>query len=211
MAGTPSITITSSRISELARVLKLPSDKPISRETLEAAVNLAFNSWLEVLLGPMRPRSVTELYLAWLRDLHRVLLPNDQPSERHLSVNCNFPYAQAAYLVRILRQEQPSTLRRIVLEELSRELSALSKAIKSIKVDPDEPDQGKSVRLTKAARDELTRILGELCADGEAMRPVRTEGVMGDYVAILVPLHDVAVLLERVNRHLAQAKKEANA
>jgi hypothetical protein len=209
MAGTLSITISSDRISELARILKLPPEKPISKDTLEAAANLAFNSWLDVLLGPMRPHSLTELYLMWLRNLHRVLLPRDQPSERHLSVNFNFPYAQAAYLARILRQEQPSALRRVILEELSRELAALSKAIKSIKVDPDEPDQGKSVRVTKAARDELTRILGELCADGKEMRPIRTEGVMGDYVAILVPVQDVAILLERVNQQLAQVKKEA--
>ena len=192
-----SIELSDGQVSELALAFEVGRGQGLSAAELGNLATMALDSWMRTLLGPSRPRSTTELYINWLRDIYEHHLTEELPSERRLFNNLDFPYGQAAYLARVLRELQSANLRMKALGEL--ETTVKPRVVESKKwVKEGRGEERMSMTVSKAARRELDVVLGTLIEAGTPVRPLKTEGTMGDYAAVLVVAADIANIASEV-------------
>lgn len=206
MAGkTLKVTIAQDTLDRIFGALKKNGEAKIDDADIESILTVAVKGWVEALLGPERPKSTTELYLWWLKEIYSSYLTAEDPSESRLFGAMGFPYGQAAYMVRVLREYQlPNTRRRALLgleQALSIRLTEAKEWIKNKR-----GQEQMKFTISKNSRRELELVLGALVASGREARPIRTEGTMGDYAVVLIQARDIEILSTEVGKLLAQIK-----
>lgn len=167
----------------------------------ESLASLALRQWTSLIFGQTRYRSLTELYLDWLREIFSEIDGTSEPTQGLLYANLSFPYGQAEYLARVLREDQPIRLRLRFLAELEEVLEGRREEAE----DWDQKGRGTermSIQISKSARRELDYLLGALIASGMTVYPTRSEGYMGDYLSLQIVAQDIPVLLERVKQEV---------
>ena len=169
---------------------------------IDTLVHLALDSWLQTFAGHNRYRSLTEQYLDWLKQIYTTLLRDEEPSERRLFTQLNFPFGQAQYLARILRDQRLGAWRRKALESLKLALeSRLEEAKKWIKEARGE--ERMLLTISKGARVELDSMLGTLSeANTAGISPMKHEGSMGTRVSISIVASNLPYLVTEVNKQL---------
>jgi len=201
MAKPKTISVQIDRYDDLGRALS--PDGELSDAALQQVVQLAVSGWMSCLLGPMRYRSMTELYLAWIGELYATVWSDRDPRERDLFSRLGLPYGQAVYLARVLREQQSPLLRKRTLTVLRDVLERRTKEISDIiKKDSAQANVEYSVTMTKNARRELNILMAEEIEKGTVLRPLRTEGTMDEYVSLLVRAKDVEPLAKMVRAKL---------
>lgn len=172
-----------------------------TKAEVEAISRIAISQWLGILFGPTRPRTLTELYLDLLREIFTFNEGTVEPTQSHLYGALNFPFGQAGYLSRVLREDQPLQLRRRFLEELAEKLTdRRAEAEEWTKV--GRGAERMSLQVSKSARRELEHMMGTLIAGGQAVHPLRNEGYLGDYVSVQVVAEDIGLILTRAAEEL---------
>lgn len=184
-------------LNNLEKVFTTHGEASSGSLQMEEVLTVALEQWFSTIFGGRRYRSLTELYLEWLRELFAIPTTLVEPSEQILYSDFNFPYGQAAYLARVLRESQPRTLRIKFLDELRSVLQAREKEINEW-IKDGRGEERLTLQISKSARRELDYVLGSLAREGKAVHPLRTEGTLGDFVAVLVVAHDVSLLIERL-------------
>lgn len=169
---------------------------------LEVIARLALDSWVDLFSGRKRYRSLTEQYLEWLESVYTEVLTEEEPGERRLFSQCHFPYGQAQYLARILREQQIGTWRKKALRRLRQ---ALSDRVKDAKdwVKDSRGEERMVFQMSKGCRVELYAIMDSLLeADTKGISPVRPEGTMGSFVALSLVASNVETVLNEVEKLL---------
>jgi len=160
--------------------------------------SLAVEEWSDTLLGITRFRSMTELYINWLRRIFLRLLTNVDPDEKSLVTRFNLPYGQASYIARVLREEDTISSRRKWLEKLEVELSRrLLEARQWVK--DGRGEETMEFYMHKYARRELYMIIGNLLGTGQPTRQVRNTSTVGDYSFMLICSSDIEKILNEVS------------
>jgi hypothetical protein len=198
-----SVMLTAEEVEGLQSALQIvTSGKPqqLKDDQLEAFVGLAVRSWIDLVTGRRRYRSLTEQYLDWLSQLYSSILQDEEPSEARLFTQLNFPYGQSQYLARVLRDQHPGPWR-------VKALAAVRKALLLRKVDASQwVKEGRgedmiSMNISKAGRVELGLLLGRLSERNvQGVSPIQTKGTMGSSVAVLLPASNVELLLSELDK-----------
>lgn len=178
------------------------STKPLTDAQLEIIARLALDSWVNLFSGRKRYRSLTEQYLEWLDSIYTEVLTEEEPGERRLFSQCHFPYGQAQYLARILREQQIGTWRKKALRTLRQVLSDRVKEAKEW-VKDSRGEERMVFQMSKGCRVELHAIMDSLLeADTKGISPVRPEGTMGSFVALSLVASNVETVLNEVEKLL---------
>lgn len=199
MSGkTLKVTVSADTLEKLSIAFRKNGEEGVTDKDIEAILAIAVRSWSNALLGPSRPRSVTELYLGWLKEIYSCHLTAEDPSEARLYGAFGIPYGQSVYMCRVLRESQLANFRRRAVSELK---LALSDRLDEARqwMDDDRGEERMSFVISKNARRELGLVLGALAASGYQARPMRSEGTMGDYVSILLCARDIERLHQEVD------------
>jgi hypothetical protein len=176
--------------------------KPLTDAQLESIARLALDSWVDLFSGRKRYRSLTEQYLEWLESVYTEVLTEEEPRERRLFSQCHFPYGQAQYLARILREQQIGTWRKKALTTLRQLLSDRLKDAKDWIKDSRGVER-MVFQMSKGCRVELHTIMDSLLeANTKGISPVRPEGTMGSFVALSLVASNVETVLNEVERIL---------
>lgn len=192
------VQLSEEQVKALTQALGPATDAELSDADLETLLSIAVASWSDTLFGGSRYRTITELYVSWLRDVYAKHLTEEEPTERRLFTRLGLPYGQAAYVARVLREGQPIMSRKRAVTNLDNALtSCLPKARQWVK--DRRGDERMNLTISKAARRELDAILSALVESGEEVNPLRGAGTMGDYVTILVVAGDIERLAEKVS------------
>jgi hypothetical protein len=174
----------------------------LSDAQLAAIVNLAVDSWVELFAGRKRYRSLTEQYIEWLGDIYDQVLTSEEPNEGRLFSQFGFPYGQAQYFARILRNQRLGTWRKKALERLKQVLSAgLKEAQKAVQ--QKRPDERMEFQMSKGSRLELTAILSTLLdANTPGIIPIRDVGTVGNYITVSIAASNVEMVLKEIDKLL---------
>jgi hypothetical protein len=176
--------------------------KVLTDGQFETIFRLAVESWIDLFAGTKRYRSLTEQYLEWLDSLYTEVLTEEEPSERRLFSQCHFPYGQAQYLARILREQQMGTWRRKALQTLKQLLSDRLKEAKEW-INDSRGDERMVFQMSKGCRVELYTIMDSLLeANTKGISPVRPEGTIGSFVALSLVASNVETVLNEVEKLL---------
>jgi hypothetical protein len=172
----------------------------LSDDQFETIARLAMESWIDLFGGHKRYRSLTEQSLDWLDQIYSTVLKEEEPGERRIFGRLHFPYGQAQYLARILRDQHLGAWRRKALESLKGLFEArLEEAKKWMK--DGRGEERMVFTVSKGARVEVDGILGALSeANTPGVSPIRTEGSMGTHVSVTVVAANIPVLLNEVNK-----------
>jgi len=197
-----SVTLVPDQINALARALSRTEVYELSDEELEALISVAVRNWIDTLLGPRRFRTMTELYVAWLRDVYTRHLTDEEPNEGRLFTRLGFSYGQSSYIARVLLMEQPLTSRRRSIANLQQALLEAKEKVKDWEKKRLEEERVKLV-LSKASHKELDAIMDVLTMRRvDAVHPTRTEGNLGSFRVVLVIAADLEPLLDEVGKLL---------
>jgi hypothetical protein len=175
-------------------------------EQLRAVLSVAVSQWSATVFGRTRYRSLTELFLSWLGELMALNSAPLDLNERPLYETFNFPYGQAQYLSRVLRESQPALLRIKHLAELETTLEDRRAKAREWIADK-RGEERLRLQLSKAAKRELDRLLGLLAKEGKPVQPLKVEGSLGDYVVVLLIAQDLEPLLDRAAAVRSQFNK----
>lgn len=200
---TINLTISQDLYDDLARAFS--KDRPLTAEDFASLASLALEQWTDTLLGITRFHSMSELYAAWLRRLFPRLLPDADLDEKALVSRFNLPYGQAAYIARVLREEDTLAARRKWLDKLEAEFTKrLDEARQWVK--DGRGEETMEFYLHKYARRELGIILGRMLETGYPTRAIKTTATMGDYSVVQICAGDV----ERIVQQIAAEKNHLN-
>jgi hypothetical protein len=174
----------------------------LSDEQFETIARLAVGSWIDLFGGRKRYRSLTEQYLEWLDELYSTVLKDEEPGERRIFGQLHFPFGQAQYLSRILRDQHLGAWRRKAFESLKSLFEGrLDEAKKWAK--DGRGEERMVFTVSKGARVEMDGILGTLSeANTPRVSPIRTEGSMGTHVSVSIVASNIPLLLNEVNKSL---------
>jgi hypothetical protein len=174
--------------------------KVLSDEQFNTIGRLALESWIDLFSGAKRYRSLTEQYLEWLGIIYTEVLTEEEPSERRLFSQCHFPYGQAQYLARILREQQMGMWRDKALQMLKQLLSDRLKEAREW-VRNSRGEERMVFQMSKGARVELNTIIDSLLeANTKGISPVRPEGTMGSFIALSLAASNVEMVLKEVEK-----------
>ena len=174
----------------------------LSDEQFDTIVRLAVESWIDLFGGHKRYRSLTEQFLDWLDQIYSTVLKDEEPGERRIFGRFHFPYGQAQYLARILRDQHLGAWRRKALESLKGLLEPRHEEAKKWSKD-GRGEERMVFTVSKGARVELDGILGALSeANIPGVSPIRTEGTMGTHVSVSIVASNIPQLLNEVNKLL---------
>jgi hypothetical protein len=200
-----SIQLTQEQLDALGRAFATSPEGELAEAELESLIKIAVNSWIKTILGPSRYRTISELFISWLRDIYVEHLKKEYPSEKRLSTRLGFPYGQATYLCRVLSADQPFELRKKALSELLDKIGQ-QKAKAKEWIKKDRGDERIKITLSKPARRELDTILSSLVESNTSVQPARTEGSMRDYVTVLIVAGDLESIEKEVFRTQSPSK-----
>jgi hypothetical protein len=176
--------------------------KPLTDAQLEIIARLALDSWVDLFAGRKRYRSLTEQYLEWLESIYAHVLTEEEPRERRLFSQCHFPYGQAQYLARILREQQMGMWRKQALTTLSQVLSERVQEAK-VWIKNERGEERMFFSMSKGCRVELFLIMDSLLeAKTKGIGPIRTEGTMGSFVTLSLIASNVETVLNEVEKLL---------
>ncbi|MEW6029547.1 MAG: hypothetical protein ACOYZ8_09825 [Chloroflexota bacterium] len=196
-----SVSIAQEQINALARGLSKTEIYNLSDKEIETLLSIAVHNWIDTLLGPRRFRTMTELYVAWLRDIHTRHLTDEEPNDIRLFTRLGFPYGQASYIARVLLMEQPLTTRQKSLSNLQTALTAALTRVKENKWNKEKLEiERVKITVSKGSRKELDAILDVLTKRGVNVHPTKIEGTMGSYQVILVIAADLQILVTEVGK-----------
>jgi hypothetical protein len=198
---TISLTLSEAQVNSLMASFA-SSGTELNDAQIRTIVNLAVDSWVELFAGRKRYRSLTEQYLDWLGDIYDQVLTAEEPNETRLFSQFGFPYGQAQYFARILRNQRLGTWRKKALERLKQVLSAdLKKAQDAVQ--KKRPKERMEFQMSKASRVELTAILsGLLEANTTGIIPIKSEGTVGDYITVSIAASNVEMVLKEIDKLL---------
>ncbi len=198
---TISVSLSETQVNSLMASFASSGAGP-SDAQLATIVNLAVDSWVELFAGRKRYRSLTEQYIEWLGDIYDQVLTTEEPNESRLFSQFGFPYGQAQYFARILRNQRLGTWRKKALQRLRQVLSGgLNEAQKAVK--QDRPEERMEFQMSKGSRLELTAILSTLLdADTPGILPVRDVGTVGNYITISIAASNVGMVLKEIDKLL---------
>ena len=198
------LTIAQEQVNELNSAFA--KDGKLTDAELETLASLALAAWSDTVLGATRFRSMTELYINWLRDIFQQLLPDEDPDEKTLVTRLNLPYGQAGYIARVLRDEDTMSSRKkwvVKLEIALKDKLAEAKAW----VKEGRGEESMEFYLHKYAYRELGNILSKLLEGGQAVRPVKATATAGDYKFVLICSADVEKLISEIAKEKARLKE----
>jgi len=198
------LTISQEQVSELNSAFA--KDGKLTDNELETLTSLALTAWSDTLLGTTRFRSMTELYINWLRDIFQQLLPDEDPDEKTLVTRLNLPYGQATYVARVLRDEDTMSSRKkwiVKLESALKDKMADARAW----VKDGRGEESMELYMHKYAYRELGIILSRLMEDGQAVRPVKSTATAGAFKFVLVCSADIEKLINEIVKEKARLKE----
>jgi hypothetical protein len=174
MAKNIQFPIEDSQIQDLEHAFpELDSD-----ECARAIAIFATTQIIDLLAGRKRYMSLSHQYADWLEELNAKLLPDVEFTPRRLMNQLNFPPGTAAYIARILRDRQNTTL-------MTRTWRTLLARLKKVKAEHDQLPENKrggvsnlwSVTLTKREYRQLEMLLDEWEAEQIEKAPEERQSI----------------------------------
>lgn len=173
----------------------------LSPEQTARIAETALEQWTMLLLGPHRPRSLSELLTGWIGAFFPRLLPGEDPDQRGLVRRFALPFGQAGYIARVLRDSQPALRRREWLLRLDQELQRNAPRAAAWTA-AGRGDEVIEVTLHVNARRELNLLVDSIVGDQPQITFPRRAGQSSDYVRLLIAAADFPVLLAALAREL---------
>jgi hypothetical protein len=202
---TITIQLSEEQVADLQGAFEsLTEAKPpnLSADQFQSIAQLAAESWIDLVAGRNRYRSLTEQYLNWLDKIYAHVLTDEEPSERRLYTRLHFPYGQAQYLARILREQHLGSWRKRSLHQLRAELEAKRTDAKKFVKDGRGEEQV-ALNISKGSKVELDNILGTLVERRvQGISPVKTVGSMGSSVAVLIVASNIEPVIQEIDQLL---------
>ena len=161
MANEKSLSITIGVDADRASVLKraFPEKKDIADVATKVA-QLVTNEFIDLLGGRKRYISLSHQYIEWFEDLYETVLPDEEYTYRRLLDKFNFPPGTAAYVARVLRQRQNTTLHQRAKDGLKKKLEEKIKEYDDLPNTPAKPTQKtRSIDLTAREYDLLQSLV----------------------------------------------------
>lgn len=174
------------------------SNKVNNEEKYSTFISLGVKLWLETLMGYKRHRSITEMYINWIREIFNSFLINDAPDEKNLVSFFNIPYGQAAYISRVLREEDTLVARQKWLATLNKVLNERKEEAKTWRED-NRGEELMEFRLHKFVLKELEILMAKMIEDNHQIRPPRYVSKVSDYVFVNLHAAEVLQLIEFLN------------
>lgn len=195
--------LAENQVADLQRAFEsLSAVKPaqLTDEQLRIILQLAVDSWVGIVTGRTRHRSLTEQQLDWLGTIYNTVLAGEEPSERRLFDRLGFPYGQAQYLTRVLREQERGAWRRQAMAQLRTALAArLADAKKMVK----ENRAGDWLRFTisKSSKVELDQLLGNLSErEGKGDTFAKKIGTNAKTIVIELAASSIEPLVQEIDR-----------
>jgi hypothetical protein len=157
-----SITITLDK----KRVVVLRRAFPESADLNQVATTIAgliTNEFIDLLAGEKRYISLSHQYIEWIQQLYEAVLPDEEYTYRRLYDRFNFPPGAAAYIARVLRQRQSTTLHARAIAGLKTKFKKEMDAYAKIPPKEQSPTRKlRSLRLTAREYDLLLMVDDQL-------------------------------------------------
>ena len=190
----------------------LTDDTPASDAQLRAFACLAIRSWVDLVLGRKRYRSLTEQYIVWLEQLYSEVFSDEEPGDPRIRGRLSFPDGQATYLSRMLRDRQQLSWRRRALQELYTRLHndlANPKVQEALRKSAETTER--NIQLTKGQLVELKEIVNLLARSSTPLRRIKIEPTLGDVVYITMYVQDLKLIVDALERRIRKENPLASA
>jgi len=184
------------------RVVVLRSAFPDNDDIQQVANTIAqliTNELIDLLAGEKRYLSLSHQYIEWVQRIYEELLPNEEYTYERLYNKFNFPPGTAAYMARVLRARQNTTLRIRALKELKEKLSRESQIYKALKPDQQINQSTRNIKITARAYDLLGMAVDRLIAKGTPIEPPTTTSRSKEYVAFSYSVQYIERILVEID------------
>jgi hypothetical protein len=159
------VTIDAERAAILKRAF--PEKKDLD-DVAKRIAQMVTNEFIDLLGGRKRYISLSHQYIEWLEDLYETVLPEEEYTYRRLLDKFNFPPGTAAYVSRVLRQRQNTTLHERARAGLKKKLAKQLDEYEKYASDKDKAvsEKLRSVELTVREYDLLQSVMDQLFSAG---------------------------------------------
>jgi hypothetical protein len=164
MPKTPATSLDLSITLDPARVETLQAAFPELdvADTAKKLALIATTELLDMLAGKRRYLSLSHQYIEWIQQIYETLLPGEEFTYRRLYDRFRFPPGPAAYIARVLRDRQSTSLFDKAKAELGKKLKAELALWQKVPTGERSAASLRSLTLTAREYDLLQAVVDKL-------------------------------------------------
>jgi hypothetical protein len=192
---TVSLILDKDQVAVLQRAFPNGDDK----KTASAIVHLAATEFIELLAGKRRYTSLTNQYIEWVDKIYSAALPDTEFTYRQISDGFSFPPGTAAYIARVLRDRQYTSLQTRAKEQLRLKLLKELAAYDNLPAERKPSLKMRNLRLTAREYALLQMIVDDLILGGEPLEIPDVTSRSRELVFVSVPVDFIKPIVSKLS------------